>query len=238
MSASSNAPPPSVSGLRTILNESVRKVPFNVYAWGVVGIVAAAALCIILAGGNWLSAVAGGTGVFVGMVVLRIISPPSATPARAPREHSTQAIVLTWICLMAFAIVLALFIGKLFFVLFPGPGVPATKTVAETLGPITLAAGDTYRTHVVVGRPGPIDVELKSLTQDWKGFAGQRGQPGQDGLLVTICPAEKSNRPAYQMGKSDSVQEHDDVGGPVAISVFNFQTSPKMTFSLLVKHPS
>jgi hypothetical protein len=101
----------------TLLRESVQNVPANVYAVGVVGIVAAAVICIILTGNNWLVALGGGVAVFAGMVVLRIFANPG-TGTRT-RQRPAEVIALTWLSLAAFVLVLSFFLGKLYFVLFP-----------------------------------------------------------------------------------------------------------------------
>jgi hypothetical protein len=102
----------------TLLKDSVQSVPANVYAVGVVGVVAAAMISITLAAGNWLVALGGGVTVLAGMVVLRIFAKPTESSRRL-HQRSTEAVVLTWLCLAAFMVVLSLLVGKLTFILFP-----------------------------------------------------------------------------------------------------------------------
>jgi hypothetical protein len=108
---------PSVPHLLAILKESIEKVPANIYAFGVIGIVAAASVATILAGGNWLVAVGSGVVMLAGMVILRIFAASAGTPVKP--KLTVHAQVLTWICLSAFAVVLALLVGRFFFALFP-----------------------------------------------------------------------------------------------------------------------
>jgi len=115
----------------SILNASIKRIPANKYALGVVGVVAAAALCIRLAGGEWLVAIAGGVAMLVGMVVLRVFASPGS-PGAVGNSPSYQAAVLVWTCLFAFVCVLSLLVGKFYFVLFP--------TVASQLVDLTLVA--------------------------------------------------------------------------------------------------
>ena len=85
-----------------ILQTSIKVVPANQYAFGVVGVVAAAAVAILLSGGNWMAAVAGGVTVLAGMVVLRIFAGTQVAKTKQPQ--SLQTLFLGWICLLAFAI--------------------------------------------------------------------------------------------------------------------------------------
>jgi hypothetical protein len=100
-----------------LLKESVKSVPANAYAVGVVGILAAAMICIGLAAGDWQVALGGGVAVFAGMVVLRIFANPTSQRGKR-RQRSKQALVLSWFCLIAFVVILIFFLGKLYFTLF------------------------------------------------------------------------------------------------------------------------
>jgi hypothetical protein len=106
----------SPHNLLSILKQSIRYVPANKYAFGVVGIVAAASLSIILAGGKWQVAIAGGVVMLAGMVLLRVFSASGDRPSKNNLSPAAQA--LTWFCIVAFAVVLSLFIAKLYQSLF------------------------------------------------------------------------------------------------------------------------
>ena len=107
-----------LTGPLNILKQSIRQVPANKYALGVVGLVAAVSISIGLVRGNWQAAVAGGTAMLVAMVVLRIFAVEQKLADRAPRTPLT-AQVLTWLSLSAFAVVLVLLVSKFYTVLFP-----------------------------------------------------------------------------------------------------------------------
>ena len=74
----------------TLLCDSIKKVPANAYALGVVGIVAAAALCVRLSGGEWLTALGGGVAALCGMVVLRIFAERETTARGKPKLSPPQ----------------------------------------------------------------------------------------------------------------------------------------------------
>jgi YVTN family beta-propeller protein len=119
--------PNSLEGLLTVVRESIRQVPRNVYAFGVLGVVAAASASILVAGGNWLFAVAGGVAMLAGMVVLRIFSDHPVHSGSQTHHQSRPALVLTWCCLLAFVIVLGLLVGRFALLLFP-PNTPVKAT--------------------------------------------------------------------------------------------------------------
>jgi len=123
---------PREPGLLDILRQSVRQVPANKYAFGVLGIVATALISILLAGGRWQPAVAGGVVVLAGMFLLRVFA---ESHGRGTKSHSqpvhTQA--LTWFIIVAFAVVLSFFIAKLYVILFPG--IDAAEPTVEITSP-------------------------------------------------------------------------------------------------------
>ena len=103
------------AGLLKILEASIKRVPANMYALGVLGVVAAAVLALRMASGSAILTVGGGIAMLAAMVLLRIF----AKPAEPTTPYSSQAITLTWICLVAFVVVLSLFVAKLYASLFP-----------------------------------------------------------------------------------------------------------------------
>src|SRR5438046_2136945 len=143
----------------TILIESVKRVRVNIFAFGVVGIVAAAVTCIRLAAGNWVLALAGGAAVLVGMVVLRVFA-NLAQPARRQSRKPMASLVLTWFCLLVFVVVVSLFVGRLAVVLYPDFHRPQ----------VTLSNSDA----------GPAQV--------WHNFSFSRQQTGQFTAEVDATP--------------------------------------------------
>lgn len=110
--------------------------------------------------------------------------------------------------------------------------------VTETAGPTTVDTGQVRTVPVSLTHSGQVDVTIQSLLPDWNSFTGQRGVPGQDGLLVSICPSKNTGAClSRQMGESQTFSQ-ELPAGPGSVSVFNFATSPKMTFTLRIKHPS
>src|ERR1700730_2411078 len=97
------------------------------------------------------------------------------------------------------------------------------------VGPVTLESGTVQNTPLSLPHGGQVNVTLQRISPDFTGFAGPKGQPGQDGLYVSICgsagadPCERR-----QVGQSDTVSKVLPAG-PASVSVFNFATSPKMT---------
>jgi hypothetical protein len=111
-----------------ILKQSIKQVPANKYAFGVVGIVAAVAVSTGLVRGSWQTALAGGTAMLIAMVLLRIFALGEADViSSAKASRSTQ--VLTWLSLLTFAVVVVLLLGKLYMILFP-PTASQTTTAS------------------------------------------------------------------------------------------------------------
>ncbi|MBS6363550.1 hypothetical protein [Burkholderia sp.] len=102
--------------------------------------------------------------------------------------------------------------------------------------PITLQTGENHSIMLFLGRGGPVTVTLEQLKQNFTGFSGPRGQPGQDALSVTLCGSAGSQCERRQLGKLDSASKVLPAG-PGSISVFNFATSPRMTFVLKIRQP-
>lgn len=189
---------PSVSSLLAILKASIKQLPANVYALGVVGIVAAATIATILAGGKWFVAVVSGVIMFAGMVILRIFA-GSHTPETAPRK-SAQAQFLTWICLLAFTMVLVFLVARFFFMLFPQSSsqtspaaekqnatTPTTESVsqehpAEAKDPslvpvkITVVRGSNAR---------PLDQMALTVTSDGYPYQSQDFTPNREGIVTS-----------------------------------------------------
>lgn len=102
--------------------------------------------------------------------------------------------------------------------------------------PITLQTGENHSIMLFLGRGGPVTVTLEQLKQNFTGFSGPRGQPGQDALSVTLCGSAGSQCERRQLVKLDSASKVLPAG-PGSISVFNFATSPRMTFVLKIRQP-
>lgn len=150
-----------ISGLINILNQSIKQVPANKYAFGVVGVVAAAALSIILVGGKWQAAVAGGVAMLAGMVVLRAFA--AGQSPQAGQSLPNQA--LTWFVIIAFAVVLSLFIGKLYVTLFH-PGEPSGSKAATdrgTQGPSPFSTATIPPGRLLRARPFHVRLDDCSL---------------------------------------------------------------------------
>jgi hypothetical protein len=188
---------PSFSNLLAILRESIEKVPANVYALGVVGIVAAASVATILAGGNWLAAVVSGVVMLAGMVILKIFAGTTSRTERTP--HSLQATVLTWLCLLAFAFVLALLVAKFYFVLFPqttvptsqSPSSPAPANQPNTTQPGTKSVDappkpEVLPVKIVVHRAGSVPVDQTILKVSSRGgdYVHEEVAPNRDGVAT------------------------------------------------------
>ena len=109
-----------LEGPLKILKQSIKLVPANKYAFGVVGLVAAVSIAIFLVRGNWQLAIAGGVAMLVSMIVLRLFAVQDAASVEtAPQQVPLPAQVLTWIGLVAFALVLVMLIAKFGTILFP-----------------------------------------------------------------------------------------------------------------------
>mgnify|MGYP006951132740 CR=1 FL=1 len=101
---------------------------------------------------------------------------------------------------------------------------------------ITLETGATRSIPLRLEREGAVLVTLERLTPDFTGFTGAHGQPGQDGLHVTLCGSTAGQCVQRQLGQSDTVSKLLPAG-PGSISVFNFATSPRMIFVLKIRQP-
>jgi hypothetical protein len=142
-----NNTPDGDSGPLSVLKQSIKHVPANKYAFGVVGIVAAASSSIVLAGGKWQAAVAGGVVMFAGMVLLRVFSGKETKTSLQPGPPlATQA--LTWFCLVAFAVVLSLFIGKLYVMLFPPADTVSSVLKLPLVPPDRLLTSSPFRARL------------------------------------------------------------------------------------------
>lgn len=114
----------------------------------------------------------------------------------------------------------------------------AISVVTKTEGPITIQSGQPHAIPLSLSQRGEVEVMIQSLTPDWKGFKGQKGMPGQDGLMVNIC-SSKMDEPCPQ-GRQIVVSQpfsRELPAGSASVSLFNFGTSPPMTLTLSVKHP-
>jgi hypothetical protein len=178
--------PPAFS----LLKESISSVPSNVYALGVVGIVAAAAICLQLMDKDWLVSLSGGVAVFIGMVVVRIFANP--TQSSAGEQRSPEAVLLGWLGLAALVVVLSFLIGKLYLTLFPASqpngdrvGKAPAQEIAPAPGP-SIKVGkidqqvdgkNNTTTGISLGNSGtseskpnsPPSLEVQELKQDIKG---------------------------------------------------------------------
>jgi hypothetical protein len=104
--------------LLAVLRESIKVVPSNTYAFGVVGVVAAASACILLTAGNWIVALAGGVTVFTGMVILRVFAESDSGTATGQHPSSVASIVVTWTCIAGFIVVFCMLIVGLYNKMF------------------------------------------------------------------------------------------------------------------------
>jgi hypothetical protein len=153
-----------ISGPLNILKLSIKQVPANKYAFGVVGVVAAAAISIILVGGKWQAAIAGGVVMLAGMAVLRVFSAGVSRRSRQPDQPlSTQA--LTWFCIVAFAVVLSLFIGKLYVTLFPSKEIKRSTVI-----PPQLPTPNQAPNHEASQNP----TQIAKVKKEYKTLDGQR----------------------------------------------------------------
>jgi len=101
------SPPPRTS--TDWLLETVRRVPTLVYAIGVVGLVAAAAIAIGLFLGHWEYAFFGGLSVFGGMILVRLyvaIQPENVTiNPSLPIQAVVWAVVIAFIAILGIGVV-------------------------------------------------------------------------------------------------------------------------------------
>jgi hypothetical protein len=120
-SATGSAPKPE--GAAGWLLEAARRVPVLNYAIGVVGLVAAAVVSVGFFLGHWEYALFGGLAVFVGMVLVRLYA--TSQPENIKINPSVPIQMLIWVCVAAFAILVAMGIVKLALNLFTSSRAPA-----------------------------------------------------------------------------------------------------------------
>lgn len=180
-----------------ILKQSIKLVPANKYAFGVLGVVAAALVSIKLTGGNWLAALVGGVVMVAGMVILRVFATSGVRSSKQAHPPAQTAQVLTWVCIVAFAVVLSMLIGKLYIYLFPGSGANQALTgISKNVptsggGSNTLSSADggerkfTNRTprELLGFYEGRTALQADKLVEPYKGLWIEAG--GQIGLVLT-----------------------------------------------------
>jgi len=110
------APPPPPKTPTEWLLEAIRQIPALVYAIGVVGLVAAAAISMGFVLGRWEYALFGGIAVFGGMVLVRIYV--AVQPRKVKFNPSAPFAVLVWAFVVAVVAVLGMGVIKLGFNLF------------------------------------------------------------------------------------------------------------------------
>ncbi|SUS07996.1 hypothetical protein DF3PB_5500003 [uncultured Defluviicoccus sp.] len=108
----------------------------------------------------------------------------------------------------------------------------------ETRGPTTLQPGEVHSIPFSLSRSGPVEVVIQTLVPDWSSFSGQPGRPGQAELFVTICAAASAGPcPSGQVGVLQPFSQ-ELPSGSGSIRLFNFATSPRVTFTISIKHPA
>jgi hypothetical protein len=99
---------------------------------------------------------------------------------------------------------------------------------------IDIGPGETRYFSFDLGQSGPVDVQMQQIIPDWSGRDTQTGTPE---LLMKICSTDEINScPQAQIAASAS-RRRELHSGPAEISIFNFDTSPPLTFWLSIKYP-
>jgi hypothetical protein len=201
----------------SILNASIKRIPANKYALGVVGVVAAAALCIRLAGGEWLVAIAGGVAMLVGMVVLRVFASPGS-PGAVGNSPSYQAAVLVWTCLFAFVCVLSLLVGKFYFVLFPAPAsqlVDLTLVAvysddigesAQTVFTIRPTETGPIYNEVMTGKDGTTKISLAAGKYILEAVGAPKALPFEVSPLALLSPSSLEEKTVIRSSQKSVLQ--------------------------------
>lgn len=124
------APPPDEKGATKWLLLAISRIPTLVYALGVVGLVAAAAISTAFFIGYWQYALLGGVAVFAGMVLVRVYA--ANKPKAATVDVSHAFTVLVWTCVTAFILMVAIGIAGFAKMLFwdNGPSQSSSRKVA------------------------------------------------------------------------------------------------------------
>jgi photosystem II stability/assembly factor-like uncharacterized protein len=112
------------------------------------------------------------------MVLLRVFAKP--VQPTSSRKYSGQAIVLTWICLLAFVVVLSLLVAKLALTLFPKEAGNATVTTV----PLTIKV-------VERGTFAPTVATILTVKTDDGNYVRQELIPGPDGVAkLDLAPGK------------------------------------------------
>jgi hypothetical protein len=167
----------SIPGLLALLRESIKNVPANKFAFGVVGITAAVCISFLLVRGNWKLAIIGGVAMLVGMVLLQVF-------AEEEMNGSRQKRILTSVSLMAFAVVLAFLLFKFYAILFlqggsfnrataPTPDITATSQRVGLAGRVVTVGFQ----RTVPGAVVSIDGQPEHTTTDSDGKFVITAQP-------------------------------------------------------------
>lgn len=101
------------------------------------------------------------------------------------------------------------------------------KVITETFGPVTIDHGQERHLPISLRRSGPVEVVLKSINPNTNSL----------GIYVAICSSTNGgNCPHAQIAESQSFRA-DLPSGLGYVSIFNFDTNPKVTLTATVQHP-
>ncbi|MGX1186678.1 hypothetical protein AB7M29_004357 [Pseudomonas sp. F-14 TE3623] len=113
-------------------------------------------------------------------------------------------------------------------IMFP----PVIETRSFTIDP-----GHARNLTVDMSRKGRLSVVMKSVVQDLNGFSGNPSVNGADSIFVRICGhQEVGDCPSSQMGEGAAFGR-DLQKGQATVQMFSYGTSPKIIYSLEIKHP-
>lgn len=176
---------------------AARRIPVMVYAIGVVGIAATAALSIGFFLGQWLLAVFGVVGVIAAMIIVRIF----ATSKMAARKIDTSQLVrvLFWTCVLAFVVLVGMGLVSFGIFLFgprasgsPSTGTASAPSTATASAPAITTSPQVSKNEVKLDLKGIMSSRRDGDVVSFKGIAKSPAtvtiEPDQEYQFLFIAP--------------------------------------------------
>jgi hypothetical protein len=107
------------------------------------------------------------------------------------------------------------------------------RFISQEIGPITLSPGENRNFSLELKHTGQVDVIIRSIVPHLTEHQTQNNLPE---LYIRLCSAERVPCGGQQIGLYGSIRRNLE-SGPATISVFNFASSPPVTFEITTNYP-
>lgn len=179
--------PPAPKGPTEWLLESTRQLPAVKYAFGVVAVVAVAAISTGFFLTNWLMALYGGVAAFLGMLLVRLYA--VSKPKSARIDVSLPVQVLVWTGVVAFVVVVGLGLVKLGMVTFAsesGAGGNGNRNDNDSSGEVVLALpGEQGHLYEIGSLVAHLQNYRSRMAVDAETWIGQLADTQQGNLFLS-----------------------------------------------------